>query len=207
MSTLVIYSDNQDFYEDLLLQTAMYEPEFIISDDEDVVPDVAVIDENISLFGDIRARYKNIPLIFLFSDNHKIEENSMNIAVKKPFALMKFLDILRSANNKLDNTSDGYLVFGEYELHPLEKEIKNLNNGALVRLTEKEVSIIKYLYKYIDDFINKNELQKNVWKYSEGVSTHTIETHIYRLRRKVEKNGSPQLILTDNGGYKLNTKE
>lgn len=207
MSSIAIYSDNKDFAADLELQLVKYIPEFIITDDEDIIPDVAVIDENISLFGDIRARYKNIPLIFLFSDNHKIEENSMNIAVKKPFALMKFLDILRSANNKLDNTSDGYLVFGEYELHPLEKEIKNLNNGALVRLTEKEVSIIKYLYKYIDDFINKNELQKNVWKYSEGVSTHTIETHIYRLRRKVEKNGSPQLILTDNGGYKLNTKE
>ena len=64
-----------------------------------------------------------------------------------------------------------------------------------------------YLHKYSNEYINKNELQKNVWKYNEEVSTHTIETHIYRLRRKVEKNGAPQLILTDKGGYKLNMED
>lgn len=204
MNIIAIYSDNKDFADDLILQTAMYESEFMVSDDEDAVPDVVVVDENAAIFESIRARYKNIPLIFLSSDN-KIAESRLNIAIKKPFSLIKFLDILRSANNKLDNTSDGYLTFGVYELHPLEKEIKNLGNGEIVKLTEKEVSIIKYLHKFSEVFINKNELQKNVWKYNEEVSTHTVETHIYRLRHKVEKNGAPQLILTDKGGYKLGT--
>lgn len=207
MSNILIYSNNKDFADDLILQTIRYVPEFVIIDDEDIIPDVAVIDEDTEKFMQIREQYKNIPLIFLSSDNQKILQSRLNISIKKPFQLMKFFDILKSANNKLDNTVDGYLVFGIYELHPSEKEIKNLVSAEIIKLTEKEVSIIKYLHKYLNEYINKNELQKNVWKYNEEVSTHTIETHIYRLRRKVEKNGAPQLILTDKGGYKLNMEE
>ena len=207
MSNILIYSNNKDFADDLILQTIRYVPEFVITDDEDIIPDVAVIDEDTEKFMQIREQYKNIPLIFLSSDNQKILQSRLNISIKKPFQLMKFFDILKSANNKLDNTVDGYLVFGIYELHPSEKEIKNLVSAEIIKLTEKEVSIIKYLHKYSNEYINKNELQKNVWKYNEEVSTHTIETHIYRLRRKVEKNGAPQLILTDKGGYKLNMED
>ena len=124
MSNILIYSNNKDFADDLILQTIRYVPEFVITDDEDIIPDVAVIDEDTEKFMQIREQYKNIPLIFLSSDNQKILQSRLNISIKKPFQLMKFFDILKSANNKLDNTVDGYLVFGIYELHPSEKEIK-----------------------------------------------------------------------------------
>ena len=62
---------------------------------------------------------------------------------------------------------------------------------------------MKYLYKTSGHYVSKGDLQRNVWKYSEDVATHTIETHIYRLRQKVEQNGGRRLIVTDNGGYML----
>lgn len=206
MRTIAVYSDNKDFYDDLVLQITKHVPEFIIVNGN-ALPDVAVIDNNAEVFENFRIRYKNIPLVFLFSNNCDIAENVLNISLKKPFSLVHFFDILRSANNKLDSSKDGYLSFGVYQLRPVEKEIENSLNKNVVKLTEREVSIIKYLYKFKDIFVSKNELQKNVWKYNEDVSTHTVETHIYRLRRKVEKNKAPQLILTDKGGYKLNLED
>ena len=80
----------------------------------------------------------------------------------------------------------------------------NLRNNELIKLTEKEVSIIKYLYKNKDKIISKSDLMKEVWGYALDAATHTVETHIYRLRQKVEhEDEAAQLILTSEGGYQL----
>ena len=83
-------------------------------------------------------------------------------------------------------------------------DIVNLRNGEETKLTEKEVAVIKYLYKFQDRIVSKNELLQDVWGYSPDVTTHTIETHIYRLRQKVERdNIDAQMILTVDCGYQL----
>ena len=66
------------------------------------------------------------------------------------------------------------------------------------------MDILKYLYNNIPATISKEELLENVWGYSAEATTHTVETHIYRLRQKVEEDGGNQLILTENNGYRLN---
>ena len=97
-----------------------------------------------------------------------------------------------------------YLSHFLYFCRPISKEIINLNNGKIIKLTEKEVAVIKYLYKTKDHIVSKNELLQEVWGYNPEVSTHTIETHIYRLRQKVEQGDEESLlILTEEGGYKL----
>ena len=112
--------------------------------------------------------------------------------------------MLRSCINKFENSSDGYLLFNCYELHPATKEIINVRNNNVVKLTEKEVAVVKYLYKSKDKTVSKNDLLRDVWDYNADVTTHTIETHIYRLRQKVEQDdSSTQLIITEDGGYKL----
>ena len=89
-------------------------------------------------------------------------------------------------------------------LYPNRKEILNLRNDVTTKLTEKEVSIIKYLYKNKDKIVAKQDLMQEVWGYVADVATHTVETHIYRLRQKVEQDDpSAQLILTSDGGYQL----
>ncbi|MBO5037877.1 MAG: helix-turn-helix domain-containing protein, partial [Alphaproteobacteria bacterium] len=67
-----------------------------------------------------------------------------------------------------------------------------------------EVDIIKYLYQNTPDIATKEDLLENVWGYSSDATTHTVETHIYRLRQKVEKEKGSQLIITENNGYRLN---
>ena len=80
----------------------------------------------------------------------------------------------------------------------------NLRNNEVIKLTEKEVAILKYLYKSPERIVTKNELLQEVWGYAPEVTTHTIETHIYRLRQKVEhENPEAQLIITLDGGYRL----
>ena len=96
------------------------------------------------------------------------------------------------------------LLSSEYSLYPVKKEIFSSQTQNTTKLTEKEVDIIKYLYQNAPQIASKEELLEKVWEYSTDATTHTVETHIYRLRQKVEKDGSSQLIITENNGYRLN---
>ena len=83
-------------------------------------------------------------------------------------------------------------------------KIRFNDDKEIVKLTEKEVSILQYLYKIRDRIVTKSELLQEVWGYNPDVTTHTIETHIYRLRQKVEhEDKNAQLIITEEGGYFL----
>ena len=200
MSNILVFSGNADFKEDLERQISRFisESKFV-----EKSPDIIIIDDDVNVFKQKRHEYPTVPMIFLSQISY-IMGDKLNILIKKPFSLMLLLDTIRAANNKLDNSKEGFLVFNNYELRPNAREIKDLLTGEVTKLTEKEVYILKYLYKSSDRYVVKNDLQKDVWKYNEDVTTHTIETHIYRLRQKVEKDNGRRLIITDNGGYKLN---
>jgi DNA-binding response OmpR family regulator len=92
----------------------------------------------------------------------------------------------------------------EYSLYPVKKEIVSSKTSQTIKITEREVEIIKFLYQISPQSATKEDLLENVWGYSADATTHTVETHIYRLRQKVEKNGGSQLIITENSGYRLN---
>ncbi|MGI9463859.1 MAG: winged helix-turn-helix domain-containing protein, partial [Aestuariivirgaceae bacterium] len=73
-----------------------------------------------------------------------------------------------------------------------------------IRLTEKETSILKYLYRAGEKVVGRDVLLHEVWGYNAGVTTHTLETHIYRLRQKIEREPShAEILVTETGGYKL----
>lgn len=198
MAHILFISDNEDFAEDLKAQILRFAPDFSFVEN---APDLLLIDENSECCNELRQKYPTIPLIFLSAENK--ENDILNIYVKKPFFLMSFLDVLRAANNNLDNSADGYLTFNDYELRPNLREIVDIQSGDVIKLTEREIDILKYLYKNQGHYVSKSDLQRNVWKYNEEVATHTIETHIYRLRQKVEQKGGRRLIITENGGYML----
>jgi DNA-binding response OmpR family regulator len=76
--------------------------------------------------------------------------------------------------------------------------------GKKTRLTEKETAILRYLYRAGKTPVPRDQLLTEVWGYNSGVTTHTLETHIYRLRQKIEKDPSnATLLVTEGGGYKL----
>ena len=75
--------------------------------------------------------------------------------------------------------------------------------GRRIHLTEKETAILRYLYR-AGETVPRETLLQEVWGYNSGVTTHTLETHIYRLRQKIEKDAAaPAILVTEAGGYKL----
>ena len=98
---------------------------------------------------------------------------------------------------------DVVFTIGQYSFQPAAKTLES-NDGNKVRLTDKETSILKYLYRQGPKTISRDILLKEVWGYNNRVTTHTLETHIYRLRQKIERDPSnAEILVTESGGYKL----
>ena len=198
MSNILILSENEVFKTDLSDQIKHHISNFDITEDIETA-DIIVVDEKVEILKTIE---KNVPVVFLSkSDNEDIKAHTI---IQKPFLLSNFLDTLKASINIYENSDDGVLEFNKYVLYPSRKEILNKRNKSLTKLTEREVSVIKYLYKNSGKTVSKNDLMQEVWEYSADVATHTVETHIYRLRQKVEQdNPDNQIIITSDGGYQL----
>lgn len=206
MPDILFLSKHDNFAEDLAEQIRLYAPEFTVYREgkEKELFDLYLLDDQPEKLKGLRHDHHRAPVILLSSEGTGEEDDGKTLVLAKPFALADFLNRLRSSINLFENSSDGYLVFNDYELHPVAKEILNLRTDEIVKLTEKEVAVIKYLYKARDKIVSKNDLLQDVWDYNPEVTTHTIETHIYRLRQKVEHDGQgAPLIMTEDGGYKL----
>lgn len=101
----------------------------------------------------------------------------------------------------------GDIALGADIFKPQEKLLCR-NGAADIPLTDREVDILVYLARQRGAPVSRETLLKNVWRYQEGVDTHTLETHIYRLRQKIEVSAEdPQLLLTAEGGYRLHLPE
>lgn len=202
MSNILILSENEEFKTDLEDQIRHHAPELTVVDDSQA--DIIVIDENMKLLENNAAKDNKAPVILLSGFGETLEGIGGSQVIEKPFLLSSFLDSIKASIHIFENSADGALEFNQYILYPIRKEIMNLRNNELIKLTEKEVSIIKYLYKNKDKIISKSDLMKEVWGYALDAATHTVETHIYRLRQKVEhEDEAAQLILTSEGGYQL----
>ncbi len=130
-------------------------------------------------------------------------EAGANDYVTKPFRFAVLLARLRAQLRTHEQSEDAIFTIGHYTFRPSQKLLTE-EDGNKVRLTEKETAIMKYLYRAEQKVISRDELLEQVWGYNSGVTTHTLETHIYRLRQKVEKDPSnARLLVTEGGGYKL----
>lgn len=203
MNKVNIISSNQIFAEDLAEQLNRYLGEECakISEPEKDV-ELVFIDENENKVKEIAEKYSDLPIV-LFSSNIEMSEYA-DVVIKKPFKLYDFLEALKNKTLLPKVRRKECLNFREYSLYPIKKEIISTISGKVFKLTEKEVAILKYLYQNSSDISEKEDLLENVWEYSADATTHTVETHIYRLRQKVEQDGGSQLIITENNGYRLN---
>ena len=94
-------------------------------------------------------------------------------------------------------------MVGPYTFKPSQKVLIDEDENK-IRLTEKEASIIRFLYRAEQKVVPRNDILEKVWGYNSGVTTHTLETHVYRLRQKIEKDPSnAEILVTESGGYKL----
>ncbi len=130
-------------------------------------------------------------------------EAGANDYVTKPFRFAVLLARIRAQLRTHEQSEDAVFTIGQYTFKPAQKILFE-EDGGKVRLTEKETAILKYLYRAEQKIVGRDELLEQVWGYNSGVTTHTLETHIYRLRQKIERNPSnARMLVTESGGYKL----
>ncbi|WP_339830751.1 response regulator transcription factor [uncultured Parvibaculum sp.] len=126
-----------------------------------------------------------------------------NDYVTKPFRFGVLLARIRAHLRSHEQSEDAVFKIGPYSFRPSAKLLVD-EQEKKVRLTEKETAILKYLYRAGAKVVGRDVLLAEVWGYNSGVTTHTLETHIYRLRQKIEKDPSnAEILVTETGGYRL----
>jgi len=154
-----------------------------------------------------RAGFKS-PVIMLTAQDSDSDtilglESGANDYVTKPFRFAVLLARIRAQLRQHEQSEDAVFTIGHYTFRPSAKLLLD-EAGRKVRLTEKETAILKYLYRSGEKVVTRDVLLHEVWGYNAGVTTHTLETHIYRLRQKIERDpANAELLVTEGGGYKL----
>lgn len=130
-------------------------------------------------------------------------DSGANDYITKPFKLPVLLARLRAQLRQHEQSENAVFQLGPYLFKPAQKMLID-ENDRKIRLTEKETNILKFLYRAPDGVVPRDVLLHEVWGYNAGVTTHTLETHIYRLRQKIEPDPTNvTLLVTESGGYRL----
>jgi len=130
-------------------------------------------------------------------------DSGANDYITKPFKLPILLARLRAQLRQHEQSENAVFQLGPYMFKPAQKMLVDEKDHK-IRLTEKETNILKYLYRAPEGVVPRDILLHEVWGYNAGVTTHTLETHIYRLRQKIEPDPSnASLLVTESGGYRL----
>ena len=222
-SRLLVVDDDQDLRDTLAEQLGLYD-EFRIATAETAAAaieavkgdriDLAIMDvglpdmdgrEAVKLMRQDGFRSPIIMLTGQGSDNDTVMglEAGANDYVVKPFKFAVLLARIRVQLRQHEASEDAVFRIGPYTFRPGAKLLVG-ERGSKLKLTEKETAILRYLYRAGREVVGRDTLLAEVWGYNAHVTTHTLETHIYRLRQKIEPNPAVAAILvTEGGGYKL----
>jgi DNA-binding response OmpR family regulator len=192
-----IYLDgNKDNFNNLLIE-GLQELNFEIDTNIDS-SDIIIINENKNTYNKTKTLKK--PVILITSS----KTTGKNI-IKKPISIS---DLAKKINLIIDQKQKqkiSEINFKHFKYSHNTKTITNTKINEKHRLTDKESEILTNLYLAKDHFKTKEDLLKEVWEYGSDIETKTLETHIYKLRAKIEdEKENPKILITDNLGYKLN---
>ena len=138
------------------------------------------------------------------SDADTIEglDAGANDYITKPFRFAVLMARIHAHLRNHEQSEEAIYRIGPYTFRPSAKLLLD-SQDKKIRLTEKETNILKFLYRS-GDTVARETLLHEVWGYNPAVTTHTLETHIYRLRQKIEENPSEaRILVTESGGYRL----
>lgn len=221
--TILLVDDDADLRETLVEQLRLYD-EFNVIEEENATKGIATVrGEHVDLLimdvglpdMDGREAVKLLrksgfksPIIMLTGHDTDADtilglEAGANDYVTKPFRFAVLLARIRAQLRQYEQSEDATFNVGPYVFKPAQKLLTDAD-GKKIRLTEKEAAIIRYLFRAGQKAVTRDELLEEVWGYNSGVTTHTLETHVYRLRQKIEKDPSnAEILVTENGGYKI----
>ncbi|MBB4065293.1 response regulator transcription factor [Gellertiella hungarica] len=221
--TILLVDDDDDLRETLMEQLALHEEfqvaqqataqggiEAVKSQTTDlVIMDVGLPDmDGREAVRQLRKDGFKAPIIMLTGHDTDADtilglEAGANDYVAKPFRFAVLLARIRTQLRQHEQSEDATFTVGPYLFKPSQK-LLTTENGQKIRLTEKEAAIIRYLYRAGQKVVTRDVLLEEVWGYNSGVTTHTLETHVYRLRQKIERDPSnAEILVTENGGYKI----
>jgi DNA-binding response OmpR family regulator len=161
------------------------------------------------LCASLRRQGLRMPIIMLTGSDEEADvvrglDSGANDYIAKPFRLNELLARLRAQLRIFENSEDAVFTIGPYTFRPSAKLLQEPVRNRRIRLTEKEAAILKFLYRAGTKSVARQVLLNEVWGYNAAVTTHTLETHIYRLRQKIEPDPTnARLLVTEGGGYRL----
>jgi DNA-binding response OmpR family regulator len=183
-------------------------------EDEDERPDVIVLDvglpdgDGCGYCARLRKAGFKMPIIILTGAAGEADvvrglSAGANDYIAKPFRAAELAARLQAQLRTFDNSEDAVFPLGRFVFYPARGQLRDVTKKQVVRLTGKEVGLLKFLHR-AGAGVDREVLLTQVWGYNSGMSTHTLETHIYRLRQKIEVDpASPTLLVTVLGGYRL----
>jgi len=158
----------------------------------------------------LRHEKHGMPIIMLTGANDETDvvrglDSGANDYLAKPFIWNELCARLRAQLRFFEGSEAAVFPIGPYLFRPGRKLLEDKARNRRILLTRMEAAVLKFLYRCGPGVVDRKVLAKEVWGYNSGVTTHTLETHMYRLRQKIEANPRmPDLLLTDQGGYRLN---
>ena len=175
-----------------------------------IVLDVSLPDmDGIEVCAKLRAQGVKAPIVLLTGAAREEADQvggldaGANDYVLKPFKFAVLLARIRAHLRSHEASEDAFYRIGAYEFRPGMRVLIDAGQRK-IRLTDKEAAILRYLYRSGEKPVGREELLREVWGYNAAVTTHTLETHIYRLRQKIEPDAqAPKLLITETGGYRL----
>ena len=175
-----------------------------------IILDVSLPDgDGRDLCANLRKQGMRMPIIMLTGSDDEADvvrglDAGANDYIAKPFRLAELLARLRAQLRIFENSEDAVFTIGPYTFRPSAKLLQEPTQNRRIRLTEKEAAILKFLYRAGTRPVARQVLLNEVWGYNAAVTTHTLETHIYRLRQKIEPDpANARLLVTEGGGYRL----
>ena len=165
-----------------------------------------ILDENIFL--DVVRQKKIFKQIILIRTSNQIlqspsKETEM-ITIDIPFRLSELYNIISNRIHLIASQNERAIKFNHFTYDPRVRTL--FDNNYSIRFTEKESNIFEYLLENSNQYVSKKVLLKEIWSYSESIDTHTLETHIYSLRKKISKNLTLKNLINfeEKKGYFLN---